>query len=84
MMKHKGLVVSLRLEDGKPSHCLDHSYDLEGGRTVSGSVCAEGVIESVTVSEFTAERVAGAVDWKGDDGENVVVRFDLPIEASGD
>ncbi len=82
IMGHDGLIASVRISDGSVQNCIDHQYDLPDNVSSSGSSCVSGITESSTLTAVTDEHVAGAVDWKGEDGEHVSVTFDVPVEAA--
>lgn len=81
-MGHGGQSVSINLDGGKPTMCVDYSFH-EGDTSSSGSQCASGIDEAIRISQLDDQRVAGSMDWSNDDGESIKVKFDLAIEPGG-
>ncbi|MGB0134005.1 hypothetical protein [Dokdonella sp.] len=81
-MRHSGQVVSINIDKGKPTMCVDYAFQ-EGDTASSGSYCETGVADAVEITRLDDNRVAGSMNWNNGKDTTIEVTFDLAIEPDG-
>lgn len=81
-MRHSGQSLTINIADGKPTMCVDFAYK-KGDTSSSGSDCKPSFNGTVEITQLDDARVAGSMDWEGDDGHKIKVSFDAAIEPDG-
>lgn len=73
IMRHDGSTITLKVDAEGKVNCLDFSLP-NGGGSSCGSLG-----ESFNQTRRDAKGIAGTMDFKGDEGEQIKVSFDVPI-----
>lgn len=82
VMGHEGNTLAINVDADGPTMCLDVSTRTADSQ-MSGSSCNSAFPPAITISSRTDTRIAGSMDYTGDDGDKVKLAFDLPIESGG-
>lgn len=80
IMRHSGNSLTMILGSDGPDMCL-HMQTRTADSLISGSSCQSGFPPAIGIDSQSADRVAGGMDWEGDAGEFVKLRFDVAVQS---
>jgi hypothetical protein len=83
ILSHRGSTMTLTLSGGEPAMCLHTQSRSEDGM-VSGSLCQSEFPAAIAIETPGPDRVAGQMDWQGEDGRFVKLDFEAAVFSETD
>lgn len=78
VLRHLGDTVAISIGADGPGMCLQMQSRTDDGM-ISGSSCQSTVPSAITISSQTSSRISGSMDWTGDNGRSIALRFETAI-----